>query len=497
MVAACPGHPERVKVRALIAALLLACNGPLASAQGLPDLGDISSVSLSDSQETTIGNRIMRDVRIDKDFIEDPEVYDYVNQLGNRLLQAADGPHRDIDFFVLRDDTINAFALVGGHIGVHSALVLLTQNESELAGVIGHEIGHILQHHQARMLYGQRGVQFTSLAALALALLASRSGSQGGQITEAAVATAGAMNIQSQLNYTREHEREADRVGLQLLIRAGFSPRAMVSFFERMLRANRLNEFKGAPAYLRTHPLTTERIADMQDRVENLPPRLVPDSFEYRIARTKLRVEAGSPTESVQLFRTMLEDATVVRPREDVYGLALALRRTRDFEGAWKTLEPLRKANPHPAFELLAGQLKMDMGDPKAAAAIYKAALAEHPDYRALVYAQLDLLQRAGNAQALLDDVAKRLRDMPRDARLYEFQARAFEDLGRGTAQHRAQAEAQFRKDNLAAAVDQLEIAVKNKSADFYEQSSAEARLREMKSLLENQRAAEKALKIS
>jgi len=486
-----------VKVRALIAALLLACNAPLAYAQGLPDLGDISSVSLSDAQETTIGNRIMRDVRLDKDFIDDPEIYDYINQLGNRLLSAADGPHRDIDFFVVRDDTINAFALVGGHIGVHSALVLLTQNESELAGVIGHEIGHILQHHQARMLYGQRGVQFTSLAALALAILASRGGSQGGQVTEAAVATAGAMNIQSQLNYTREHEREADRVGLQLLIRSGFSPRAMVSFFERMLRANRLNELKGAPAYLRTHPLTTERIADMQDRVENLPSRLVADSFEYRIARSKLRAESGSATEAVQLFRTLLEDRTVVRPREDVYGLALALRRARDFEGAWKTLEPLRRENTHPAFELLAGQLKTDMGQPDAAAAIYRAALGDHPEYRALVYANLDLLQRTGKPQAILDDVERRLRERPNDARLYEYQARAYEALGRRSSQHRAQAEAQYRRDNLAAAVDQLEIAVKVKSNDFYEQSSAEARLRELKSLLENQRAAEKALKIS
>jgi predicted Zn-dependent protease len=497
MVAACPGHPDRVKFRALIAALLLACNGPLAYAQGLPDLGDISSVSLSDAQETTIGNRIMRDIRIDKDFIDDPEVADYINSLGNRLLSAADGPHRDIDFFVVRDDTINAFALVGGHIGVHSALVLLTQNESELAGVVGHEIGHILQHHQARMLYGQRGVQFTSLAALALALIAARGGSQSGQVTEAAVATAGAMNIQNQLDYTRQHEREADRVGLGLLIRAGFAPRAMVTFFERLLRSNRLNELKGAPAYLRTHPLTTERIADMQDRVESLPSRLVPDSLEYHLVRAKLRVDASSATEAVQLFRTALEDKTVVRPREDVYGLALAQRKARDFEGAWKTLQPLRQGNSHPAFERLAGELKSDMGDPAAAAAIYRAALLGHPDYRALVYAELELMQRTARPQQVLDEVESRLRDLPRDARLYEFQARAYEALGRTTQQHRSQAEAQFRRGNLGAAVEQLEVAVKAKSGDFYEQSSAEARLREMRALLENERAAEKALKIS
>ena len=412
---------------------------------------------------------------------------------------AADGAHRRFDFFVVRDDTINAFALPGGHIGVHSALILLTQNESELAGVLGHEIGHILQHHQARMLYGQRGVQFTSLAALALAILASRSGGdQGGQVTEAAVAATGALQMQNQLDYTREHEREADRVGLTLLDRAGFSPRAMVTFFQRLLRANRLNELKGAPAYLRTHPLTTERIADMEDRVENLPPRLVADSFEYRIARAKLRVAAaGSPTDAVRLFETMLGDKTVVRPREDVYGLALAQRRTRDFAGAWKTLEPLREGHSHPAFELLAGELQADMGHADRALEIYRAALQDHPEYRALVYANLDLLQQLGKNREVLADVERRLRASPEDARLYEIQARSYEAVGNYAAQHRAQGEAQFRRDHLAAAVDQLELAVKTKSGNFYDLSSAEARLREMKTLLENQRAAEKALKIS
>ena len=488
-----------MRFRTLIAALLIACHVGFALGQALPDLGDASSASLSEAQEKTIGNRIMRDVRVDADYIDDPEISDYINSLGQRLLAVADNPHQNMDFFVVRDDTINAFALPGGHIGVHSALILLTQNESELAGVLGHEISHILQHHAARTIHGQRGAQFTSLAALALAILASRAGNQGGQVTEAAVASAGALQMQNQLDYTREHEREADRVGLTLLERAGFSPRAMVTFFERLLRANRLNELKGAPSYLRTHPLTTERIADMQDRVENMPPRLVADTFEYRIARTKLRVgAAGSPSEAVALFRTMLADSTIVRPREDVYGLALAQRRARDFEGAWKTLAPIReRGRTHPAFELLAGELATDMGRKDEALSIYKAALLEHPDYRAIVYANLDLLQQLGRPQEVLADVEKRLRAMPDDARLYEIQGRAFESVGNIVAQHRSQAEAQYRRDNLAASVEQLELAVKTKGGSFYDLSSAEARLREMRALLENERAAEKALKIS
>jgi predicted Zn-dependent protease len=316
-------------------------------------------------------------------------------------------------------------------------------------------------------------------------------------VTEAAIASAGALQIQNQLDYTREHEREADRVGLALLDRAGFDPRGMATFFERLLRANRLNEFKGAPAYLRTHPLTTERIADIQDRVQHMPSRLVPDSFEYRIARARLRAAGGSPSEAVELFRTLLSDKTVVRPREDVYGLAVALRRARDFDGAWKTLEPLREGTSHAAFELLAAKLAADMGRPDDALDIYRKALRNNGSYRALVYGYLNQLVDTGHDREALAELEERLRIVQDDPRLYEIQARACEHTGQAIGQHRALAEAYYRKGNLSAAVDQLEIAVKFKGSNFYEISSAESRLRELRAALENQRAAEKALNIS
>ena len=486
-------------LRILLIACLLGAGLP-ALGQPLPDLGDVSSASLSEQQERTIGNRIMREVRIDPVYVDDPQVADYVASLGARLLAAADGPRRDIEYFAIQDDTINAFALIGGHIGVHTGLILLTQNESELAGVMAHETAHVLQKHQARMIASQGRAQWTSLAALALAILASRGGgNQGAQVTEAAVASAGAFTMQNQIDYTREHEREADRVGRTLLEKAGFDPSAMASFFERMLRANRLDELKGAPAYLRTHPLTTERIADMQDRGDRtITFRMVSDSFDYRLVRAKLRAATGSATEAVALFRTMLADKTVLRPREELYGLALAQRRARDFDGAWKTLAPLREESSHPAFELLAGQLLVDMRRDDEAAGIYRAALRKFPQDRSLSYGYLELLLQKGrvaDALAQLDDSLGRMRD---DAHLYELQARAFEQSGRPLAQHRAQAEAYFRRGNLAAAVDQLEIAVKQtRGSDFYELSIAESRLRDLRSQLETERAAEKALKIS
>ena len=489
--------PHSVIARSL--ALILVLLAGAASAQGLPDLGDASAATLSEAQERTIGNRIMREVRIDPAYVEDPDIADYVSSLGRRLLSVSDQPGRDLDFFVVQDDTVNAFAMVGGHVGIHTGLLALTQNESELAGVMAHEIAHILQRHQARLMHGQSRASWTSLAALAVALLASRGGgSQSGQVTEAAVAAAGALQLQNLLDYTREHEREADRVGVLMLERAGYDSRGMQSFFERMLRTNRLNEFKAAPSYLRTHPLTTERIADIQDRLQRMAPRMVADSFEYRLARAKVRAAAGSPLEAVTFFRSALEDKTVLRPREDVYGLALALRRMRDFDGAAKVLAPLRAqpSQSHPAFETLAAQLLADQGRVDEALAIHRATLAAHPGYRAATYAYLELLLQAGRPAEVLAYLDERMRVRQEDARLYELQARAYAASGRRIAQHRAQAEAYYRRGHLGPAVEQLEIAVKVRGSDFYEVSSAESRLRELRAMLENERAAEKALKI-
>ncbi|HEX4944207.1 MAG TPA: M48 family metalloprotease [Usitatibacteraceae bacterium] len=485
-------------LRRLVALALCAALLP-AQAQGLPDLGDSSDAVLSDNQERTIGNRVMREVRIDPAFVDDPEISDYLKSLGNRLLGAADPPRRQIEFFVVQDDTINAFALIGGHIGVHTGLILLTRNEAELSGVVAHEIAHILQRHQSRLYQGQGKYQLASLAALALAILASRgSSSQSGQVTEAAMVGASAIMMQGQLDYTREHEREADRVGVTLLERAGYDPRGMVSFFERMQRANRLSEFKGAPSYLRTHPLTVERIADMQSRVEAMPARLVPDSFEYRIARAKIRAGSGSATEAVTYFRNQLADRSVLRPREDVYGLALALRRTRDFVEAEKELATIRGSEgSHPAFEWLAAQLQADQGRMDAALATCRAALKSHPQYRGLVYGLAQLLLDAGRKAEAIAWLQEKVRASPEDARLYELQSRAYAASGNRLAQHRAQAEAYFQRGNLAAAVDQLELATKVRDSDFYELSMAEARLRELRSQLANEREAEKALKLS
>ena len=228
---------------------------PSALGQGLPDLGDVSQSELSPQTERRLGESIMREIRADRSYSDDAEITDYLNALGYKMVAASADSRQEFTFFLIMDPQVNAFALPGGFVGINSGLILTAQSESELAGVVSHEVAHVTQRHMARMLAQQKQSQIASLAALAVAVLAARSSPE---ISQAAIMASQAGTIQSALNYTRDHEREADRVGFQVLEKAGFDAQAMALFFERMQRATRFYE-TSAPAYLRTHPMTYER----------------------------------------------------------------------------------------------------------------------------------------------------------------------------------------------------------------------------------------------
>lgn len=464
----------------LLVALCLA-TGPVMG-QTLPDLGDSAEASLPEAQERSIGKRVMLEIRADRSFVEDAELTDYVAALGQRLLLSSNSSRGDIEFFLLQDDAINAFALVGGFIGIHTGLVLAAQTESELAGVVGHEIAHILQRHQARMLAGQKNAALGSLVALALAILAAKGGSSS-QAPEAAIAAASGLQIQSMLDYSRDFERESDRLGFMMVEKAGFDPRGMASFFERLQRANRHNDGR-TPGYLRTHPLTTERIADMQNRVALMPLRTVPDSVDFQFAQAKLRAHQGSPTDAVEHFRNLIAEKTIRRSRADLYGLALAQKRQRDFAGALATIDEARLGGPNAWIENLAGEVHMERGKPAQARETYEKALAAMSGNRALFQGHVASLLETGATDKALSEIEARLRRTPEEAKLYDLQAKAHATAGRQLSQHRALAEAHYRRGRIAAAVDQLDLALKQKDGNFYERSSAEARSRELKAEL-------------
>ena len=279
----------RVTAYGLIAALVL---GPRAFAQPLPDLGGPGDIALSAPMERKLGTSIVQEIRSrDHTYMEDAEVEDYLGNLGARLTQVMTGARYDFEFFLLRDPTINAFALPGGFVFVHTGLIAAADTESELASVLGHELGHVTQRHIARMFAQEQQMQMPMMVALAAALLLSRSRPD---LASGAIAATQAGLVQTQLNYSRDFEREADRVGLQALSAAGFDPRAMAAFFEKMQRSTRLSDDNTIPGYFRTHPLTFERIADAQNRAAAMPYHQHPDSPEFQLVRAKLPHSCGS-----------------------------------------------------------------------------------------------------------------------------------------------------------------------------------------------------------
>jgi len=465
-------------LRTLLAASLLAVSGVLA--QGLPDLGDVAQAGFTPLQERRLGESIMREIRADRDYYDEAEATDYINSLGNRLASRSTESRQDFEFFLIRDSQINAFALPGGFIGVNTGLMLAGQSESEVAGVLAHEIAHVTQRHIARMLQQQKQSSIASIAALAAALLLSRVDSQAAQAA-AVFGQAGA--IQNQLNFTRENEREADRVGLQILDQAGFDPRGMAGFFERLQRATRVYE-SGAPTYLRTHPLTFERIADMQNRTEAMGYRQVPDSLEFQLIRAKLRAQLDAPRDAIAFFEQSLAERKFLSEAASRYGLVASLMRARDYPRARAELEILRKLAPaNPIVDTLTCEFRHQADGPEKALPCFREALKTHPSYRALVYDNANTLLQTNRPEEALRFVEARLQVIADDYRLYLLQARAYAMLNKRLSQHRAQAEAYVRMGNLTGAMEQLRIGLKSGDGDFYQLSSAEARLRELRKL--------------
>jgi len=451
---------------------------PLAGASELPDLGEASRAVLSSQQERRLGEAIMREVRADRAYADDAESNAYLDALGYRLAAHSPDARIGFEFFLMQDPAINAFALPGGFIGVHSGLIVAAQTESELASVLAHEIAHVTQGHIARMVAGQQQAQLGSLLAMGVALLAARSNPQA---APGLLAGAQAAAIQSQLNFTRDMERDADRVGLAILERSGFDARAMAAFFERLQRATRLAD-SSLPAYLRTHPITSERIADALNRVDALPYRQVREDPDFQLLRERLRAMEGAPVDAVRLYETRLRERTYASEAAQRYGLVLALARQREWPRARQELARLRDLAPGRAMvAALEGDVLVGAGDLEGARAHYPRALAAHPGYRPLVYDYAELLLRLRRPAEVLALTRERLQVYPNDHRLHALQARAHALTGRVLAQNRAQAEASVLLGNLPLAVEQLQAGLKVGDGDFFELSAAEARLRELR----------------
>lgn len=464
---------------AVVLSALIAWTPPSAAQQQLPDLGESAQADLSPAAERRVGESFVREFKLrDPAYLDDAEIEDYLRDLGNRLVSASGQANQEFEFFGVRDPTLNAFAMPGGFVGVHTGLILAAQTESELAGVLAHEIAHVTQRHIARMVSKQGQGNLIALAALLVAALAARSNAQ---LAQAAATAGAAATIQSQLNYSRDFEREADRFGLQTMEHAGLDVGGMAAFFERLQRSSRLYE-NNAPAYLRTHPLTTERIADMENRAHQLPYRQVPDSLAFQLVRAKLRVQAIAPRDAVEEFAAQLRERKYSSEAAARYGHAMALLQNRAAAAAAAEFGHLRTLGlQSPMIDALGAEIQWALGDRKGATDRYRLSLARFPGARALRYGLLEALLSSGDARSALQAAGEGLQGRSHDPKLWSYSARAHLALGNRALYHRAQGESYSAQGVLPAAVEQFLLAQKAADANFYEMSAIESRLRELK----------------
>jgi predicted Zn-dependent protease len=465
--------------------LLLLCSATMVCyADGLPDLGDSSQEMVSPMQERQIGEQSMYQIRADKAYLDDAEVADYLNQLGDLLVANSPEPAMGFEFFAINDNAINAFAMPGGFVGVNTGLILLAENESELASVLSHEISHVTQHHFARMISGQKYDSLAALATIAVAILAARNNPQA---ASAAIMGAQGGTLQRQLNFTRTNEQEADRIGISTLQKSGFDTRAMPAFFERLQRATRLLE-GNTPTYLRTHPITAERIADVDNRIQQMQFHLVPDSLNFQLVRAKLLALKKSPAEAVAYFMAALGEQKFGNPIANRYGLALALLRNKEAKLAEQEFSTLQnQASSNAMITTLSGKIKRANGEDKNLAGFYRSATLNFPQNRALVYDYAEILLESRSFPEALKLLNEQILLHPNDPRLYELQAKTYAALGKKQLEHHALAYNFILHGNLRGAIDQLELA-KQAGTDYYELSTIETELKQFKEIANAQR---------
>jgi len=453
----------------------------------LPDMGSPAATVLSGSDEVQLGAMVIHQLRDQNAIIEDPEVTEYLNAVGAQLAtQAPDGaPH--FEFFAVRDSAINAFALPGGYICINYGLILQTRSESELASVMAHEMAHVTQHHIARQIRAQSQQSMTTAAAMLAAILLGTLGGGGGQALEGGIAAAQGLAVQQQINFTRDNEAEADRVGIGFLAGSGFDTRAMANFFETVGRSEGLAGTY-IPAMLQDHPVTAVRIAEARARAAQFPPSKVKESLSYALIRERLRVLTSSADIDIEKQYAQ----KIAKGNNDLgtrYGEALALMADNRPIEAEKILDKLTEQ--HEGLTLLhaaLGQAQMKAGQTNDGVASLQQAVQLFPRNVPVTVRYAEALMKAGRpaeAHAVLLDLFNNVRPTPEQIRLTALAASAAGDAGDA---YFYMGEYQIANGDLPMAAQQLQLALAAPNLTQVQRQRFQARLDEVREYLSRMR---------
>jgi len=413
-----PGLIKRLLLTVTLSTLVFVA-GAGADDINLPDMGSPADAILNNTEEAQIGRMIMRDIRRSGQVVEDPLITEYLNDIGSRIAaQTNDGDH-SFTFFAVEDPRINAFALPGGFIGVHTGLIEASRNEDELAGVLAHEVAHVTQRHIARAIHANSRQSILSTAMMLGAIIVAVAGGSSDAV-QGAVAVAQGTAAQQQINFTRTNEYEADRVGIAALADAGYDPYGMASFFEVMSRQTTTSPEMRAPEFMRTHPVTTARVAEARNRARSYPPIRSDDSTSYGITRTRIIVARfDTPMQAVEYFESRDYDK-----QNDIerYGRAVAYQRAGNNFAALPIFEELlEKDKSVIAYHIGLGQTLVALDQTSKALDIFERAVELFPRNVPLVIEYGERLLELGQpkkAHKMLLDLMNNVPPTPEQVRL-------------------------------------------------------------------------------
>jgi len=454
----------------LTAGTLTAASEP--SAVDLPRIGEPADTALSPLEEARIGSRVVAQLYEHEYILEDPELTSYVQALTWRLVASTDTGPRSLVLFVVKDSRINAFALPGGYIGVNAGLITSSRNESELAGVLAHELAHVTQRHIARTVEGTQAANLATWAAVLAAILAA---SADPEIVIAALSVGQAANYQREVNFTRAHELEADRIGIRTMSRARFDPQAVASFFVRLEQQSRLygNQM---PEFLRTHPVNTTRISEARTRASDYAPRKVADPVEYGLMQARARVLASErPSQALEFFSGQLRQSP--KSIVDAYGLALTYSKMGDNARAMEALQPALDAQPRQAnLSLLAARIEQGLGKTEAALTRLTRTLEHHPRSAPVILEYADQLLASGKPDAARQVLLSHEQTVGSRADTSRLLAYAARDAGNMVEAQYQMANFLFQRGDGGGALAQLDAALRMASLSKQDRARLTAR---------------------
>ncbi|WP_100639729.1 M48 family metalloprotease [Marinobacter salexigens] len=451
----------------------------------LPDIGGTGGGLISGQQESDIGQQVMISIRRSAPRITDPLVYDYLSAIIYRLVPSAPLENRDLTLALIDSPALNAFAVPGGIVGVNGGLFLNAATEQQFASVLAHELAHLSQRHFARRLEQQETSAPLTLAGMIAGIVLSAVTQS--DIGIAAIAGTQALAIQNMLAYSRLHEQEADRVGLDILAMAGMDPRGMPEMFEVMMRQNRL-QGNNMPEYLSTHPLTQSRVADTRNRAEQYPEKTVRDGQEYHLVRSRLQVHyAASPEVAVDTFESYLGKPDAQSNEAIRYGLAVAYLSNNQLEQAAEVINELLKSNPgRITFQVTLAEIRIRQNKLGEARAVLARALSRNPGNYPITSTLADVEIAAGNGTQAAGHLKQLTRRMPQQEYLWLRLAEA-EGMARNiVGVHRARAEYDALMGDLQSAQRQLRQAQEKLPAGSAQRQVVSERLGEITSRLQS-----------